>query len=45
MRAIGEGTVHLLLEILNGNRVTPVSVTLAAHAAGAGQHRSGNAEC
>ena len=28
MRAIGEGTVHLLLEILNGNRVTPVSVTL-----------------
>ena len=28
MRAIGEGTVRLLLEILNGNRLTPVSVTL-----------------
>ncbi len=29
MRAIGEGTVRLLLEILNGGRLTPVSVTLA----------------
>jgi LacI family transcriptional regulator, repressor for deo operon, udp, cdd, tsx, nupC, and nupG len=28
MRAIGEGTVRLLLEILNGHHVTPVSVTL-----------------
>ncbi len=28
MRAIGEGTVRLLLEILNGSRLTPVSVTL-----------------
>ena len=28
MRAIGEGTVRLLLEILNGGRLTPVSVTL-----------------
>ena len=28
MRAIGEGTVRLLLEILRGGRVTPVSVTL-----------------
>ena len=28
MRAIGEGTVRLLLEILQGRRVTPVSVTL-----------------
>jgi LacI family repressor for deo operon, udp, cdd, tsx, nupC, and nupG len=28
MRAIGEGTVRLLLEILNGNVATPESVTL-----------------
>jgi LacI family repressor for deo operon, udp, cdd, tsx, nupC, and nupG len=28
MREIGEGTVRLLLEILNGSRVAPVSVTL-----------------
>ena len=28
MRAIGEGTVRLLVEILNGGRLTPVSVTL-----------------
>ena len=28
MREIGEGTVRLLLEILNGNRIAPVSVTL-----------------
>ena len=28
MRAIGEGTVRLLVEILNGGHLTPVSVTL-----------------
>jgi len=28
MRAIGEGTVRLLVEILNGSHLTPVSVTL-----------------
>jgi DNA-binding LacI/PurR family transcriptional regulator len=28
MRAIGEGTVRLLLEILNGNVAKPESVTL-----------------
>ena len=28
MRAIGEGAVRLLVEILNGGRLTPVSVTL-----------------
>jgi LacI family repressor for deo operon, udp, cdd, tsx, nupC, and nupG len=28
MRAIGEGTVRLLLDILNGNELAPVSVTL-----------------
>jgi LacI family repressor for deo operon, udp, cdd, tsx, nupC, and nupG len=28
MREIGEGTVRLLLEILEGNRIAPVSITL-----------------
>jgi LacI family repressor for deo operon, udp, cdd, tsx, nupC, and nupG len=28
MREIGEGTVRLLLEILNGNEIAPVSITL-----------------
>jgi len=28
MRAIGEGTVRLLLEVLSGNVATPESVTL-----------------
>jgi LacI family repressor for deo operon, udp, cdd, tsx, nupC, and nupG len=28
MREIGEGTVRLLLEILRGNAITPISVTL-----------------
>ena len=28
MREIGEGTVRLLLEILNGSRIAPVSITL-----------------
>jgi len=28
MREIGEGTVRLLLEILNGDEITPISVTL-----------------
>ena len=28
MREIGEGTVRLLLEILNGSQLVPVSVTL-----------------
>ena len=28
MRDIGEGTVRLLLEILNGDEIKPVSVTL-----------------
>jgi hypothetical protein len=28
MRAIGEGTVHLLLQILQGSHATPDSITL-----------------
>jgi LacI family repressor for deo operon, udp, cdd, tsx, nupC, and nupG len=28
MREIGEGTVRLLLEILEGNEIAPVSITL-----------------
>jgi LacI family repressor for deo operon, udp, cdd, tsx, nupC, and nupG len=28
MREIGEGTVRLLLEILDGNEIAPVSITL-----------------
>jgi DNA-binding LacI/PurR family transcriptional regulator len=28
MREIGEGTVRLLLEILNGSQIAPVSITL-----------------
>jgi DNA-binding LacI/PurR family transcriptional regulator len=28
MREIGEGTVRLLLEILDGNELAPVSITL-----------------
>jgi LacI family repressor for deo operon, udp, cdd, tsx, nupC, and nupG len=31
MREIGEGTVHLLLGILSGSRIAPVSVTLPHH--------------
>ena len=39
MRAIGEGTVHLLLAILASDAKAPESITAAAHADDQNEHR------